>query len=558
MGYKINIRNAANDGWVNLLQAEYVEVLDSNGYFDDDNVEGALAQLHSHKAPRIENTVNPTSSDDSHQTGAIWINTSSDEAFICVDNTASNAVWVSVSTYLTQEQVEDYVGVMVTGNTENGISVTYDDVNGKLDFDVNDPTITLSGDVNGSATMTDLGNVTITTTISGDYYNQQESDDRFVNVTGDTMTGPLAVNSTFSVSAGHSINEISTDGTLAGNSDNAVPTEQAVKTYIDSRVSGLDWQESVIDKDLDAPPGSPSTGDRYIVSQGPPTATGDWTGHDNEFAEWDGSQWVFTTITEGAATWVEDEDVVYVWNGSTWAKIGTTVTHNNLNGLQGGNGSDEYFHLTSAEHTSITGSKTQNTVFAAPNGSTGVGSFRTLVSDDIPILTSTKISDFKYAAQDAYGALVTAGTQDNITVTYDDVNNKVDFSVNIGVAASASDVVNAGLVSFDNTQFTVDGNGFVQFAGGSDHGALLGLSDDDHSQYVHISNARVISVQHTYKLFDTQPFVEIDGGAKDQWVQYLNADMVDGHHWGSSTTADEPTTTLTNDIWVEVTSSVVS
>jgi len=70
---------------------------------------------------------------------------------------------------LNQESIQDIVGAMVTApNTENGISITYDDANGKLDFDVNDPVITLSGDVNGSATMTNLGNVTITTTIQPD------------------------------------------------------------------------------------------------------------------------------------------------------------------------------------------------------------------------------------------------------------------------------------------------------------------------------------------------------------------------------------------------------
>ena len=63
------------------------------------------------------------------------------------------------------EDVQDVVGAMVGSNTESGISVTYDDTNGKLDFNVADPTITLSGDVNGSATMTNLGDVTITTTI---------------------------------------------------------------------------------------------------------------------------------------------------------------------------------------------------------------------------------------------------------------------------------------------------------------------------------------------------------------------------------------------------------
>ena len=67
---------------------------------------------------------------------------------------------------LNTESVQDIVGGMVDSNTESGISVTYDDDAGKLNFNVNDPTITLSGDVTGSATMTDLGNVTITTTVA--------------------------------------------------------------------------------------------------------------------------------------------------------------------------------------------------------------------------------------------------------------------------------------------------------------------------------------------------------------------------------------------------------
>lgn len=41
---------------------------------------------------------------------------------------------VTISGY-TQEEVEDIVGAMVTGNTETGITVTYDDATGKLNFD---------------------------------------------------------------------------------------------------------------------------------------------------------------------------------------------------------------------------------------------------------------------------------------------------------------------------------------------------------------------------------------------------------------------------------------
>jgi hypothetical protein len=82
-------------------------------------------------------------------------------SFDAIDFTVTNG-----NVVLNSERVQDIVGGMVDSNTESGISVTYDDDAGKLNFNVNDPTITLSGEVTGSATMTDLGNVTITTTIS--------------------------------------------------------------------------------------------------------------------------------------------------------------------------------------------------------------------------------------------------------------------------------------------------------------------------------------------------------------------------------------------------------
>ena len=56
------------------------------------------------------------------------------------------------------------VGAMVGGNTESGIAVTYQASDNTLDFDVNDPTIELTGAVTGQGTMTNLGNVTIATT----------------------------------------------------------------------------------------------------------------------------------------------------------------------------------------------------------------------------------------------------------------------------------------------------------------------------------------------------------------------------------------------------------
>ena len=72
----------------------------------------------------------------------------------------------------------------------------------------------------------------------------------------------------------------------------------------------FEWQKSVKDKDLSAPPTSPSVGDRYIVAS---SATGDWSGHDDEIAQWNGSSWDFTEPLEGMFVFVEDEDELYYY-----------------------------------------------------------------------------------------------------------------------------------------------------------------------------------------------------------------------------------------------------
>jgi hypothetical protein len=41
------------------------------------------------------------------------------------------------------------------------------------------------------------------------------------------------------VLGGNAVNEVSTDGTMAGNSDTALPTEAAVKTYVDTEIAGI-------------------------------------------------------------------------------------------------------------------------------------------------------------------------------------------------------------------------------------------------------------------------------------------------------------------------------
>lgn len=55
---------------------------------------------------------------------------------------------------------------LISSNTESGIAVTWDPTNQNFDFNVNDFTITLAGDLTGNVTITDLASATLTATVA--------------------------------------------------------------------------------------------------------------------------------------------------------------------------------------------------------------------------------------------------------------------------------------------------------------------------------------------------------------------------------------------------------
>lgn len=100
-----------------------------------------------------------------------------------------------------------------------------------------------------------------------------------------------------------------------------VGTDAVNKSQLDFAVAGLqDFRESVLDKDLLTPPGTPAVGDRYLIGQPTDTATGAWASHAGEIAEWDGTVWFFEDQPdEGTYVYVEDENTAYVFNDNTFA-----------------------------------------------------------------------------------------------------------------------------------------------------------------------------------------------------------------------------------------------
>lgn len=104
------------------------------------------------------------------------------------------------------------------------------------------------------------------------------------------------------------------------------------KDYVDAHIAGLDWQESVLDKDRADPPippkkgadeteerGAPGKGDRYLLFNPLNDKLGGaWAGHKNDIATFNGKGWDFTTPDEGTATFVEDENVAYMFVDKNW------------------------------------------------------------------------------------------------------------------------------------------------------------------------------------------------------------------------------------------------
>ncbi len=67
-------------------------------------------------------------------------------------------------------------------------------------------------------------------------------------------------------------------------------------------------------RSIATPPGSPAAGDVYIVASSP---TGAWSGQGGNITYYD-QTWKFIAPREGMTLWINDEDVLYVYDGANW------------------------------------------------------------------------------------------------------------------------------------------------------------------------------------------------------------------------------------------------
>lgn len=197
-------------------------------------------------------------------------------------------------------------------------------------------------------------------------------------------------------------------------------TQAFVLDQIKQKLAGLDWQESVLDKDLFKPPATPATGDRYIV---------DVDSH---------------AITEANTVSdffkVSGDITAQLSVGEVFAVVGST-------------GNDGAYTINAI---SFAAGETQIDVTTVPDG--------------------TADGNIEFS-EDAWN-----GKKDNIAEWDGTV---WDFAVpNEGFLTRVED---------ENKHYVFDGVSWGLFDAVIDHGALIGLGDDDHTIYLLINGTRAMT-----------------------------------------------------------------
>lgn len=157
------------------------------------------------------------------------------------------------NTQLSKETVQDYVGEMFTGNTETGITVTYQDGTNDVDFVVSDTTVagdTGSTGITPGDTLTIAGGTNVTTSMSGDTLtitatdtNTQLSNEQVQDIVGAMFSGNTETNITATYQ--------DADGTIDLVATNTQLSQEQVEDYVGGMLDGTETGITVTYDDTD-------------------------------------------------------------------------------------------------------------------------------------------------------------------------------------------------------------------------------------------------------------------------------------------------------------------
>lgn len=169
---------------------------------------------------------------------------------IATDGTKLDGIESNATADQTDEEIQDIVGAMLTGNTETLITVTYQDGDGTIDFAVDEASInhdSLTGyvaneHIDWTSSITNFsttGSITVGTSImhSGDTNN-------LVSFGTDTQDFQTGGSSRFDISdsgvrlggANARVTTVLDEDTMSSDSNTSLATQQSIKAYVDTTI----------------------------------------------------------------------------------------------------------------------------------------------------------------------------------------------------------------------------------------------------------------------------------------------------------------------------------
>ena len=127
-------------------------------------------------------------------------------------------------------------------------------------------------------------------------------------------------------SGGGGISQSTLDDSLA-----AIRNYIENNTYIQTDSSTI--TDYVVLASQNAPPGSPTAGDTYLVGNSP---SGAWVGHAKDIAEWNGSSWDFTDAAQGNYLYNTANALTYIFRSGNWVQTTGIPALNNGNTISSG------------------------------------------------------------------------------------------------------------------------------------------------------------------------------------------------------------------------------
>ena len=342
-----------------------------------------------------------------------------------------------ITATLTQEQVEDYVGGMVTGNTETGITVTYDDSDGTLDFVVasqteNDFTTTLKNKLDGIAAGAIANVVEDTSPQLGGDLDVQSS-----KITTATSNGNIKLEPD-----GTGVVEVRGAGGNDGKLQlNCSAQSHGIKLASPAHSAGQSYTLIFPDNQIAA--------DKYLkiksISGSGSTAIGQ-----AEYASLDAND-----LGEGTIPDARFPSTLPALNGSALTDLnGSNIASGTVAAARVATLNQD----TTGNAATATALETARTIAGVSfDGTANISLNNNAITNGAGYITATLTNE---QVQDIVGGMLTGNTETGITVTYQDGDGTIDFVVgtlnqdttgNAATATALETARNIGGVSFDGT-----------------------------------------------------------------------------------------------------------